>query len=756
MNMSLPVSVKRYPFEILSFLIFYFAVGSETFAQKFNGNIEVLDSNKMPEGWDLTYKNQNTYKIRPDSIIKKQGRYSLSIESGNARGNSGAFVYFLPAAFKGNRLTFIGSIKTEEVREGFTGLWLRVRDADKKELAFETMEDQQLKGTNDWKEYYIEVPYDDFDGASIELGGLLVGKGKVWFDSLRLYLDDIPIDDAPIRSDFAVAGRPDTLYKDHCGIESIELNPQREEYLELLGQLWGFLKYHHPAIAAGNYNWDNELFKVLPSVLACTSDNELSGIFEGWIHRLGEVAAQETVEDTVSVTIALEPGYGKLFSNSLFTAHLKEQLHHIKLSSKQNNRHYYIQLSAAAENPVFSHEDPYSDLVYPDVGYRLLALYRYWNMIQYFCPNRALTDDNWNSVLAGFIPQMVQTKDKFDYVNTMAKLIGKVGDSHAFLVNSTYDLSLGRYRLPFQAKFIENKLVVTDYYKDTLGVKSNVKVGDAIAAIDGVDVDSMVNQYAPLVPASSRATLLRDIVGRYLLRRKDQNVQLTIMRDGRIVPVYQQAVETEKLSTYTVDIDRDQGRQPYRLLKEGIGYIYCAHFRASDMADIESIFKVTKGIIIDMRGYPSDDMTHSLAAFLKKEPSDFIKFTVGSITRPGQFVYTLPVKSGVNNPDHYKGKVAVLVDEWTQSNAEFVTMSLQSRANTSVIGSSSAGADGNISKITLPGGFVTYISGLGVYYPDGTNAQRRGVKIDQVVKPTILGVKEGRDEVLEAAIRWIQ
>lgn len=752
--MALSFSVKQIGFKRLFFLAFYFAVVSETFAQKFNGNIDLLDSNKMPKGWDLTYKNQNTYRVRPDSLIKKQGRYSLSIESGDATGNSGAFVYYLPATLKGNRLTFIGSIKTEEVRGGFTGLWLRVLDANKKELAFETMENQQLKGTNDWKEYYIEVPYDDFDGAAIELGGLLVGKGKVWFDSLRLYLDDIPIDHAPVRSSFAAASKQDALYKDHSGIDSIKLDPKRQEYLELLGQLWGFLKYHHPAIAAGNYHWDSELFKVLPSVLACTSAEELSSIFEAWMHRLGEVKKHETVEDTASAIIALEPSYGKLFNNSLFATHLEEQLCHIKSSSKQNNRHYYIQL--AADNPVFSHEDSYPNLAYPDAGYRLLALYRYWNMIQYFCPNRALTDDNWDGILADFIPQMVQAKDQFDYVNTIARLISKVGDSHAFLMSSVYDLSLGKYRLPFQAKFIENRLVVTDYYKDTLDVKNNLKVGDVIAAIDGVEIDSIVNQYAPLVPASNNQTLLRDMVGRYLLRRKSQNVQLTIMRDGRTLPVHQEAVETEKLDTYSVDIDRDKGRPPFRVLQDGAGYIYCARFSASDMADIESLFKNTKGIIIDMRGYPSDDMTHSLAAFLKKEPSGFIKFTVGSITEPGQFVYTSNIKSGTNNPDHYKGKVAVLVDEWTQSNAEFVTMSLQSRANTKVIGSSSAGADGNISEITLPGGFVTYISGLGVYYPDGTNAQRRGVKIDQVVKPSILGVKEGRDEVLDAAIQWIQ
>lgn len=78
-------------------------------------------------------------------------------------------------------------------------------------------------------------------------------------------------------------------------------------------------------------------------------------------------------------------------------------------------------------------------------------------------------------------------------------------------------------------------------------------------------------------------------------------------------------------------------------------------------------------------------------------------------------------------------------------------MALQSSPNVTVIGSQTAGADGNVSAIQLPGGISTMISGLGIYYPDGTETQRKGVKIDVVIKPTIKGIKTGRDELLEKA-----
>ena len=40
----------------------------------------------------------------------------------------------------------------------------------------------------------------------------------------------------------------------------------------------------------------------------------------------------------------------------------------------------------------------------------------------------------------------------------------------------------------------------------------------------------------------------------------------------------------------------------------------------------------------------------------------------------------------------------------------------------------------------------------GIVYPDGTESQRNGVKIDIEVKPTINGLRAGRDEVLEKAL----
>ena len=104
---------------------------------------------------------------------------------------------------------------------------------------------------------------------------------------------------------------------------------------------------------------------------------------------------------------------------------------------------------------------------------------------------------------------------------------------------------------------------------------------------------------------------------------------------------------------------------------------------------------------------------------------------------------------------HYGGKVVILVDEVTQSSAEYHAMAFRAAPGAIVIGSTTAGADGNVSTVPLPGNFSSYISGIGVFYPDNRPTQRVGIIPDIVVTPTIEGIRASRGELIEEAIRQI-
>jgi C-terminal processing protease CtpA/Prc len=104
----------------------------------------------------------------------------------------------------------------------------------------------------------------------------------------------------------------------------------------------------------------------------------------------------------------------------------------------------------------------------------------------------------------------------------------------------------------------------------------------------------------------------------------------------------------------------------------------------------------------------------------------------------------------------YAGKVLLLVNEHTQSNGEYATMALRTTPCALVVGSQTAGTDGNVTEFTLPGGVATQITTLGEYYPDGRETQRVGITPDVEVRPTVEGLRQGRDEVLEKAIQLIE
>lgn len=190
------------------------------------------------------------------------------------------------------------------------------------------------------------------------------------------------------------------------------------------------------------------------------------------------------------------------------------------------------------------------------------------------------------------------------------------------------------------------------------------------------------------------------------------------------------------------------------MLSNNIGYVTLQTIKDEDFPKIKIEFKDTKGIIIDIRNYPPTFVPFSLGSYFVSSSTPFVKFTNRNVDKPGEFTFTsnleIPSKG-----ETFKGNLIVLVNELSQSQAEYSSIAYRAGDNTKIIGSTTAGADGNVSAIMLLGGSKTMISGIGVNYPNGEETQRVGIIPDIEVKPTILGVRKGRDELLEKAIELI-
>ncbi len=731
-------------FRLITVFAVLFSSCTTTGQNKYNLDFEQInDLTRESKGW---FK-WSSYEVNTDTD-SHSGKYSGKITS-DERGVEGRMVYGIPANYNGETLQLEGYIKTKDVSEGFAGLFLKVESDQGFSLAFETMEDQQVNGTNDWKKYTVSVPYPE-KAEYIFIGGILSGKGEAWFDDFVLKIDGKDVQDLKENDKNIFKAKLDREFDTGSEVALPDLNSDLISKLDLLGKVWGFLKYYHPEIARGNYNWDYELFRFLPRYVHENSPAKRDGILVKWIENYGELKKCHTCKET-SKDAVLKPDLSWI-NDSLIGPELKSLLLEV-----YNNRHqgeqYYVRIHPQLGKPEFINEDPYRYRRYPDTGFRLLALYRYWNIVQYFFPYKHLIDKDWNEIQMEYLSQVVNAKDELEYELAFLKLIGEIQDTHGQLTmgNERIMSARGNYYAPFKVQFIEDHLVVTDYYKSELVDVSEIKIGDIITHINDVPIEVVVDSLREFYPASNDVVMRRDI-SMDILRSNKNKLQLNYITDGTNKQKRLTLYEREHLDI--IDWDGNNGNDSLRMLDENIGYITLRSIQLGDINKAKQLFRETKGIIIDIRNYPNIFMPYRLGPYFVSSEAPFVKLLEANIDNPGEFNFTETLKiPPSDNP--YKGKLVVLVNEFTQSRSEFTAMAFRAGHNTTIIGSTTAGADGDVSDFSLPGGMGTRISGVGIYYPDGTETQRVGIIPDIEMRPTIRGIIEGKDELLERAIEFI-
>ena len=337
------------------------------------------------------------------------------------------------------------------------------------------------------------------------------------------------------------------------------------------------------------------------------------------------------------------------------------------------------------------------------------------------------------------IPKIRNASNRKEYHLALQELIAKLDDTHASI---TLSEEKSKY-LPIKISHLDNQAVISGFYNDSIAKLNKLQLGDVILKLNDLDVRKETQKNLKYV-AGSNSNIKFKLTYFKLFKGLEDTISLTINRNDSIKII--------KIKRYDFD-DFNYSNNPKTIksksISDAIGYVNMANVKEEDIRDIFKSFKNKAALIIDLRNYPSF-IYYKFSEYLNQEKKNFTTYYCPDINYPSRFIKTNLRTNGSKKA--FAGKVIVLVNEESLSLSEFTTMAFQTADNVVTVGNQTAGADGDVVKFDYLGGFKTTMSGNGVIYPDGTLSQRNGIKIDVIVKPSLEGLRQGRDEILEKAI----
>lgn len=519
------------------------------------------------------------------------------------------------------------------------------------------------------------------------------------------------------------------------GSSAAPMPPATAEAVTRAIEVWSLARYRHPEVVACARDWDAVLVEALPALESSTAPLPLEQALMSMLDRAGSSGA-----------VAIDAGTPEWIRASDYSTTLKNRL--AWLAAQRPQRQCYV-----APGPANQGSFPrQSSLPFePDRAHRILAAAQYWAAIEYFFPYLNDIGRPWREVLREHLPEIADSATLVDYRLQMRRFTAGIQDAHGFFQAPGF-LFGDNPTPPFRARQADGRV----YVEDALPEAAPVTAGDEVLSVDGEDLATRRQRFQPYSygsnPISHERNLLTSMLGGY-------SHTLTYRLRRRNGTEYSVALSPDEANRADLR-DRHRRASPWWIeplaggCRAGVVNLY--RMRIADVDRMLAALAETDLMVLDLRTYPPENVMWSLVERLYPQPRTMAQLDFPDFTRPGHY-RRQPNILGGRQPSPYRGRLLVLVDEESQSASEFSAMGFQAIERTLVIGSQTAGADGNITRVDLAGGISTWFSGLGVYYPDGRPTQRVGIVPDVHVFPNAQDLLSGRDAVLETALdcRWV-
>ncbi len=379
----------------------------------------------------------------------------------------------------------------------------------------------------------------------------------------------------------------------------------------------------------------------------------------------------------------------------------------------------------------------------PDTG--LADVVVAWNVFRHFYPYWAdLTSDpqvDWDAQLRGHLQAAATATTRVQQREVLQRLVAAAHDGHGGVTDEFAASTRGS--LPIQARSIEGRLIVT------ASATPAVPVGAALTAIDGRPAATWLDDRARLTSGTPQWKTARVLMAIECTKGTTVDVAIDESGGSRSVPLVCGPRPAKPLP--------EPRPAPVAELSHGLWYVDLTRASAEQIRPRLPRLAEARGVVFDMRGYPTDAGADILPHLLGAPERDRWMH-VDRITGPfGR------VDGGLHHgwdmapkAPAIRGRRVFLTDGRAISYAESVMGYVADRQLGTIVGAPTAGTNGNVAFFGLPGGWQVTFTGMRVTRHDGSSRRHLiGIAPDVPLTPTIDGIRRGRDELLDAAIAQI-
>jgi hypothetical protein len=365
-----------------------------------------------------------------------------------------------------------------------------------------------------------------------------------------------------------------------------------------------------------------------------------------------------------------------------------------------------------------------------------------WNFYRHFYPYFSEAAVDWNARLRPRLQAAHEATTRSAEAEALRNLVADARDGHGRINDIRQRGVTGT--LPIQIAVVESRVVVVASRE-----RATIPVGAILSTIGGEPAMNRFNAATQLASGTTQwrqSSAARDM----LSCTSGSTVTLTV-DDGS-------GPRAATVTCAAVQPPAEERPKQIAELSPGIWYVDLTRAHTMDLAPVVDTLAKATGVIFDIRGYPTEVGAWLLPHLIDAPESDrwmHISKIVGPFGKiAGWQDLGWDLKPAAPK---LTGKVVFLTDGRAISYAESVMGYVADRHLGTIVGSPTAGTNGNIATFTVPGGFTIVFTGMRVTGHDGRAVHHLvGVTPDVPAERTIAGLRAGRDEVLARAVSLIQ